>query len=158
MDTMITMMLSTAGKPAHVDVHPSLERRISTLDRIRAVAVLLVVVGHLTERIDKESVRSVGIHFIGNSHLGVSIFFVLSGFLITTILIKELSTTGTIDLLRLVVRRAFQNFFGLPPSWRSLGSETHGCPLLSKLQFVPHPAVALSCRADCMPRHVATQA
>jgi peptidoglycan/LPS O-acetylase OafA/YrhL len=63
------------------------------LDGLRAVAVLLVFVGHSFPEA----------HFPGG--LGVDVFFVLSGFLITLILLKEQERTGTIDLKRFYVRR-----------------------------------------------------
>ena len=65
------------------------------LDGIRAVAVTAVV----------------GFHAFGiprGGFLGVDIFFVLSGFLITTILVHEHSTTGMIALGRFVQRRALR--------------------------------------------------
>jgi peptidoglycan/LPS O-acetylase OafA/YrhL len=42
--------------------------------------------------------------------LGVQLFFALSGFLITRLLVKEVDATGTINLRRFYVRRAFRIF------------------------------------------------
>ena len=44
------------------------------------------------------------------AHLGVSVFFVISGFLITSLLLKELDATGTIAIKRFYLRRAFRIF------------------------------------------------
>ncbi|WP_331712543.1 acyltransferase family protein [Pedococcus dokdonensis] len=59
---------------------------------MRAVAVLLVVLYHA------------GLP-LPNGFLGVDVFFVISGFLITGILVRELLTTGTISWTRFVGRR-----------------------------------------------------
>ena len=56
------------------------------------MAVLLVMVYHA------------GIP-LKNGFLGVDVFFVISGFLITGILVRELLTTGTISWARFVGRR-----------------------------------------------------
>lgn len=62
------------------------------LDACRAVAVLLVVGYHAN-----------GV--LGNGYLGVDVFFVLSGFLITTLLLREAALRGGIDLVAFYVRR-----------------------------------------------------
>lgn len=59
---------------------------IAALDGVRGLAVLAVVVYHL----DPEA--------LSGGFLGVSLFFTLSGFLITNLLVAEWRATGTIDL------------------------------------------------------------
>ncbi|GMA39408.1 acyltransferase family protein [Mobilicoccus caccae] len=71
-------------------------RRVDSLDGLRTIAVLLVVAFH------------VGMPGMAGGYLGVDVFFVLSGFLITTLLLKELSSTGRIDLGRFWARRALR--------------------------------------------------
>jgi peptidoglycan/LPS O-acetylase OafA/YrhL len=66
------------------------------LDGLRGVAVLLVLVYHLPF-----SVPNAG-------DVGVTMFFTLSGFLITTLLLEERSTSGKIDLRRFYQRRALR--------------------------------------------------
>ena len=48
--------------------------------------------------------------FLLFAHTGVSVFFVISGFLITSLLLKELDATGDIGLKRFYIRRAFRIF------------------------------------------------
>ena len=67
---------------------------IPALDGVRAVAVALVLAGHG------------GIPGMGGGFLGVDIFFVLSGFLITSLLLDELGRSGRIDLGDFWIRRA----------------------------------------------------
>lgn len=63
------------------------------LDGARALAIVLVVVSHIAPGV-----------FLGGG-LGVDLFFVLSGYLITGILVKERARTGTIRLKRFYLRR-----------------------------------------------------
>src|SRR5665647_35201 len=69
---------------------------LPALDGVRAVAVLLVVWSHFPYVSD--STISIAIWKIGQAlrvgYFGVDLFFVLSGFLITRILLNELERTG----------------------------------------------------------------
>lgn len=56
-----------------------------SLDGLRALAILAVVLLHLAEK------------FVPGGWVGVDVFFVLSGFLITKVLSAELADTGAID-------------------------------------------------------------
>jgi peptidoglycan/LPS O-acetylase OafA/YrhL/lysophospholipase L1-like esterase len=71
-----------------------LDRHIRPLDGIRALAVLAVLATHA------------GIPFLPGGFVGVDVFFVLSGFLITSLLYDELVVTGRIDLGGFWTRRA----------------------------------------------------
>jgi peptidoglycan/LPS O-acetylase OafA/YrhL len=84
--------------------------RLFALDILRGIACCLVLVRHLPEPIDRslgwseyavECVFRVG-------WCGVDLFFVLSGFLISSLLFKEYSRHGDINLSRFWVRRAFK--------------------------------------------------
>ena len=46
------------------------------------------------------------------AHYGVRIFFVISGFLITTLLLRERQKTGKMDLKEFYIRRAYRIFPG----------------------------------------------
>jgi peptidoglycan/LPS O-acetylase OafA/YrhL len=67
---------------------------IASLDGLRALAVLAVMAYHG------------GVPFLGGGFLGVDAFFVLSGFLITTLLTREFASRGTIHLGQFWFRRA----------------------------------------------------
>lgn len=83
--------------------------RIPSLDGLRALAVTLVVLQHarLTIPAWVPAARTVVWPF-SDGHLGVSIFFVLSGYLITRLLRAEHARTGTISLTAFYRRRAFR--------------------------------------------------
>lgn len=63
------------------------------LDGIRALAVVAVMVYHANS------------NWLAGGYLGVEVFFVISGYLITLLLIAEHERTGTIDLKNFWIRR-----------------------------------------------------
>jgi len=66
--------------------------RRKPLDGVRAIAVLAVVASHTFPRAE-------------GGFLGVDVFFVLSGYLITSLLIKERAFAGRIDFVGFYRRR-----------------------------------------------------
>lgn len=66
------------------------------LDGLRAIFVVLVLAVHS------------GIPFMQGAGLGVDCFFVLSGFLITSLLLQEWNARGSISLKRFYIRRALR--------------------------------------------------
>jgi peptidoglycan/LPS O-acetylase OafA/YrhL len=75
----------------HHDTHP---RYAPGLDGVRALAVALVVGYHL------------GVPAFRGGFIGVSVFFTLSGYLITSLLLGELERTQRVDLTHFWIRRA----------------------------------------------------
>lgn len=75
---------------------------IPSLDGIRSVAAFLVFVGHA------------GWHDIVPGGFGVTVFFFLSGYIITTLLRREFEKTGTVSLRNFYLRRAYRIF---PPMY-----------------------------------------
>lgn len=64
------------------------------LDGVRALAVVAVMLFHA------------GYGWMSGGYLGVSVFFTLSGYLITSLLLAEHRATGTVDIARFYTRRA----------------------------------------------------
>jgi len=95
---------------------PALERPeasyIPTLDGWRAVAILSVIFCHGVNQTRFPMAMSLG-------YLGVSLFFAISGFLITSRMVDEARKSGTIDLGRFYLRRSFRI---LPPAFVFLGT------------------------------------
>ena len=95
-----------SGGVGKTDVARSFD--IPSLDGIRAIAVLVVFVGHGF---------TVQESFPG--HVGVTIFFFLSGYLITTLMRREISRTGTVSLGKFYLRRALRI---LPPAYLAVAA------------------------------------
>ncbi|MDZ8055063.1 MAG: acyltransferase family protein [Aulosira sp. ZfuVER01] len=88
-----------------------IQKRINSFDGLRAIAIFLVLLDHAKNTIQSKSdIWNLASIFIANSSLGVRLFFVLSGYLITIILLKETNESGSIDLKRFYVRRAIRLF------------------------------------------------
>jgi peptidoglycan/LPS O-acetylase OafA/YrhL len=64
------------------------------IEGLRAIAVLLVLFDHAK------------VPLLRGGYVGVDVFFVLSGFLITGLLVREIEQTGSISLLQFYARRA----------------------------------------------------
>ncbi|HEX4001243.1 MAG TPA: acyltransferase [Candidatus Acidoferrales bacterium] len=76
------------------------------MDGLRAASILIVLITHATYS-NGAPVRP---NWIADTyaHFGVGIFFILSGFLITTLLLREQKNTGTVDLKQFYIRRAYR--------------------------------------------------
>jgi peptidoglycan/LPS O-acetylase OafA/YrhL len=81
-------------------------RRIPSLDGLRALSIGIVVFSHLVGT-DGFPVRAEPFEV---GYFGVRVFFVISGFLITSLLLAERERTGTVSLTGFYVRRAFRIF------------------------------------------------
>ncbi|MBN8729217.1 MAG: acyltransferase [Acidobacteria bacterium] len=73
-----------------------------SLDGLRCLSILAVIWHH--------SAGAGRTGLAGMGHLGVSLFFLISGFLITTLLLRERQRTGRISLTRFYARRALRIF------------------------------------------------
>jgi peptidoglycan/LPS O-acetylase OafA/YrhL len=78
--------------------YPSASAVIPSLDGLRAISILIVLVSHA------------GLGGAVPGGLGVTIFFFLSGYLITTLLIDERERSGRIDIGKFYLRRVFRLF------------------------------------------------
>ena len=69
-------------------------RYLPSIDSLRALAVLAVIIYHID------------VNYLPGGFLGVDLFFVLSGYLISSLIIKEYKKTGTLNLYNFYMRRA----------------------------------------------------
>ncbi len=83
-------------------------QHIKGFNAIRAISVSLVIISHVG--IIEAATDPALVHFFSvfNASLGVRSFFVLSGFLITTLLLHRYARTGKVDILDFMIRRAFR--------------------------------------------------
>ncbi|HMR81687.1 MAG TPA: acyltransferase [Niabella sp.] len=84
----------------------------ANLDALRSIACLFVLVSHifwdfLTKHFSESWIisNSFAEFFLGNGGLGVRIFFGLSGFLITYLIIKEIQKAGRLNIRHFYIRR-----------------------------------------------------
>jgi peptidoglycan/LPS O-acetylase OafA/YrhL len=85
------MALSTAAPPVPVADGSQPRAHIAGLDGLRGLAVLAVLFFHAGK--------------LQGGFLGVDLFFALSGFLITSLLLAEVDTRGSVDVVRFWGRR-----------------------------------------------------
>jgi peptidoglycan/LPS O-acetylase OafA/YrhL len=87
--------------------HDQKTRHIASLDGLRAISILLVLLGHLH---GTRGMPSFDLRIGDYAHLGVVVFFVISGFLITSLLISEHAQKGRVSLKLFYARRALRIF------------------------------------------------
>jgi peptidoglycan/LPS O-acetylase OafA/YrhL len=87
-----------------------------SINGLRAISILLVIFHHLsikeflfsgTEKVEWLFPLT---SFLQDGHLGVNVFFVISGFLITSLMLNEETTTNTISLRNFYIRRTLRIF------------------------------------------------
>jgi peptidoglycan/LPS O-acetylase OafA/YrhL len=86
--------------------------RIPSLDGLRAISICLVLMGHLSGYVGEPHYLSTVFRglWVNIGDLGVRIFFVISGLLITNLLLEEQRKYRNISLARFLLRRAFRIF------------------------------------------------
>jgi peptidoglycan/LPS O-acetylase OafA/YrhL len=83
--------------------------RLPSLDGLRAASIALVLVAHLAGTRGFPVSARIG-NLLGLGELGVHVFFVISGFLITRLLLDELDAGGHISLSGFYFRRTLRIF------------------------------------------------
>ncbi len=128
LDTADITTFEPAPTPDRPAAPPKKTTKIPVLDGIRAVAIILVLVAHA------------GLDKLVPGGLGVTVFFFLSGYLITTLMRFELTRDGAIDIRKFYIRRALRIF---PPLYITL-FVLLGCTLLGAFpNHMQFPAVGL---------------
>ncbi len=125
--------VDTFRSPRHArriepSLSPARSEHVPAIDGLRGVALLGVLGFHANG-------------MLRGGYLGVDLFFVLSGFLITRLLIDEHRATGRIELWSFWVRRARRLFPALLLLMPAIGLYAH---------FVARPAELAGIRADAL--------
>jgi len=94
--------------------------RIAGLDGLRAFSIAFVLIGHLngTRDFKLPGPAEAFLKAVPLASMGVRVFFVISGFLITSLLLEEERRTGTVNLARFYFRRTLRIF---PPYYLYIG-------------------------------------
>ena len=83
---------------------------IPSLNGLRAFSIILVILSHLLIVESFPGDIKILLRPFANGEIGVRIFFVISGFLITWLLLKERERTGKINLRKFYLRRLLRIF------------------------------------------------
>ena len=111
---------SPKQRESHAPAAP-LSTRIAGLDGLRAFSIAFVLVGHLsgTRNFHLPALAVSTLKAVPLASMGVRVFFVISGFLITSLLMEEERRTGTVSLTRFYFRRTLRIF---PPYYLYIGT------------------------------------
>jgi peptidoglycan/LPS O-acetylase OafA/YrhL len=98
----------------HIDsppAQPPTSHDIPSLDGLRALSIAIVILSH-TKSLLPAPIANSGLfrYIIGGGLHGVQIFFVISGFLITTLLLREFDRTCAVSFKRFYARRSLRIF------------------------------------------------
>jgi peptidoglycan/LPS O-acetylase OafA/YrhL len=89
-------------------------KHVPSLNGLRAISIVFVIIGHI-------GYRSFNWADSPGGQLGVNVFFIVSGFLITMLMLDEENLNGKVNLKKFYARRAFRIFpplyFLLPNVW-----------------------------------------
>lgn len=88
------------------------QNRIKSLDGIRGAFIIMVLIAHAFQTTPEFAANhKILVYYIsGFGHLGVRIFFVMSGYLITKLLLKEQEKNGRVNIRDFYIRRMFRIF------------------------------------------------
>ncbi|GAB3229331.1 SGNH hydrolase domain-containing protein [Glycomyces halotolerans] len=84
------------ASPASAPSQPRPQHWRPDIEGLRAVAVGAVIAAHI------------GFPFMAGGFIGVDVFFVISGFLITSLLLREIDRTGRVSITKFYARRAIR--------------------------------------------------
>ena len=78
-------------------------KHVPSLNGVRAISIVFVIIGHI-------GYRSFNWADSPGGQLGVNVFFIVSGFLITMLMLDEENLNGKVNLKKFYARRAFRIF------------------------------------------------
>jgi peptidoglycan/LPS O-acetylase OafA/YrhL len=84
--------------------------KLPSLNGLRAVSIIIVLLFHLLRYTFDVNLDDVFRVPIFNGRFGVNVFFIISGFLITTLLLQEERKTGHISFRKFYIRRTLRIF------------------------------------------------
>ena len=103
--TQVATISPGSKRPTDLEEQTPQRGDIPSLDGLRALSIFLVLAGHANPGVQYSHAFKIGIDY---ANLGVRVFFVISGFLITSLLLKEQARTGGISLKLFYIRRGLR--------------------------------------------------
>ena len=106
MDKCCERALAWSGRPADQTVEHEtflVQKRFGSLDGLRALSILAVIWHHTAPAWVSPALADAGTN-------GVTLFFAISGFLITTLMLRERQRHGSVDLGAFYMRRSLRIF------------------------------------------------
>jgi peptidoglycan/LPS O-acetylase OafA/YrhL len=103
----VDLRLPAASQESSAHNSSARSSHLPSLDGLRAISIALVLLGHLS---GTRNFRKIDLGIGDYAHLGVVVFFVISGFLITRLLISEYEKRGSVSLKLFYARRALRLF------------------------------------------------
>jgi len=91
----------------HAALRIGISDRLPSLDGLRALSISLVLLGHTA---GTKGFRQINLGIGDYAHLGVVVFFVISGFLITRLMMSERARFGFVSVRLFYARRALRLF------------------------------------------------
>lgn len=92
---------------------PISNKRLPSINGLRAISILIVITAHFISPLLKYGLAyypTVVFPLLSNGQFGVNMFFVISGFLITKLLLNEIQETGKISFRKFFTRRFLRLF------------------------------------------------
>lgn len=130
--------------------HPASTNRLASLDTLRGVAVLLVLGAHVPLNLEDGILVSLLSLWRHGGWIGVDLFFVLSGFLVSGLLFRSWKETGRLNAGRFLMRRAWKIYpaffamLGIVLLWGQMTNRWPGwSPIISEALFVQNYIPAL---------------
>jgi len=100
-------IMTAPAEPANTYESPFEGGRIPSLDGLRGISMMLVLLGHMG---GTRNFIHTDLPIGDYAHLGVRVFFVMSGFLISSLLFDEIHKTKGVSLKLFYMRRTFRIF------------------------------------------------
>ena len=127
-----------------------MQNRFQSLDGFRAIAVVMVILQHLHSGHSFKALDFLWHFQLGD--LGVRIFFIISGFLITSLMQREFDRTGQINLSNFYIRRVLRIFpayylfliiiaAGIPANIQSISVKSFVAPIFFLSNYSENPLV-----------------
>ncbi len=106
----VSARVLASSAPMSARMPEAARARVPSLDGLRGISILAVLVAHALGTDNFLSAGAINPVFGDLGNLGVRVFFIISGFMITSLLFQEVAKSGHISLKGFYLRRTFRIF------------------------------------------------